>query len=326
MISGMMRRVRVGGGLLLASVAATVWAYGVTVLEPLNEPGSPWHDESVGNNAYWAREIRWCAILAAVAALIVVVDGNRRRSAYLGAGAVAWLGVDLLVDRANLHAGALWPTALIAVVGVTVVAVTLAVIRPSGDGGRRALTTAMVLCAATAPATAIIQSPTDGEPALVPSRLTVAALLCAASLLCAFAAAPALSWVRVGAGTALGAGVWAVLAAGHGSLTVSWLAGSCLIAGTWLAGRDWRGLTTAAVGVLGTVIAYPLLVMLVAFVSWQAGKPFTALAGNPPVNGADTDLILTLVGILTGAAFTAFPPLAHRLEARPPALDPQAGI
>ena len=310
MIPGMMRRVRVGGGLFVASAAAVVWAYGMTVLEPLTEPGSPWHDESVGNNTYWAREIRWGAILAAVAALIVVVDGNRRRSAYLGGGAVAWLGVDLLVDRVDLHAGALWPTALTAVA-----AVTLAAVRPSGDGGRRALTTAMVLCAATAPAAAIIQSPTDGESALVSARLTVAALLGVTALLCAFAAAPALSWARVGAGTALGTGVWAALVAGHGSLTVSWLAGSCLIAGTWLAGREWRGVTTAAVGVLGTVVAYPLLGMMVVFVSWQAGKPFTALAGNPPVNGADTDLILILVGVLTGAGFTAFPPLARRLEA-----------
>jgi hypothetical protein len=160
----------------------------------------------------------------------------------------------------------------------------------------------------------------------VPARLTVAALLCVAALLGAFAATPALSWARVGAGTALGAGVWAALAAGHGSLTVSWLAGSCLIAGTWLVGREWRGLTTAAVGVLGTVIAYPLLVMMIAFVSWQAGTPFTALAGNPPINAADTDLILTLVGVLTGAAFTAFPLLARRLEAQQPALDREAGI
>jgi hypothetical protein len=316
MIPGMVRRVRVGGGLLLASAAAVVWAYGMTVLEPLNEPGSPWHDESVGNNTYWAREIRWCAILAAVAALIVVVDGNRRRSAYLGAGAVAWLGVDLLADRTNLHAGAFWPTALIAVV-----AVTLAAVRPSGDGGRRALTTAMVLCAATAPVTAVIESPTDGEPALVPSRLIAAALLCAAAVLCAFAAAPVLSWVRVGAGTVLGAGAWAVLAAGHGSLIVSWLAGSSLIAGTWLVGREWRGLAIAATGVLGTVIAYPLLVMMIGFAGWQSGRPFTALAGNPPINSADTDLVLTMIVILAGAVFTAFPPLARRLQARQPALD-----
>ncbi|MDT5031461.1 MAG: hypothetical protein QOC94_1632, partial [Actinoplanes sp.] len=60
------------GGLGVAWAAAALWAYGMTVLQPLNEAGSPYFDGSLGNNTYWAREVRWAAILAGVAALIVV--------------------------------------------------------------------------------------------------------------------------------------------------------------------------------------------------------------------------------------------------------------
>ncbi|GAA0496292.1 hypothetical protein Ade02nite_17390 [Paractinoplanes deccanensis] len=48
---------------LPAAASAAAWALGVTVFQPLSEPSGP---GALGeNNTYWARELRWAALLAA---------------------------------------------------------------------------------------------------------------------------------------------------------------------------------------------------------------------------------------------------------------------
>jgi hypothetical protein len=289
------------GGLGVAWAAAALWAYGMTVLQPLNEAGSPYFDGSLGNNTYWAREVRWAAILAGVAALIVVT----RRPLRIGVLAGVWLAADLVLDRIGVHSGALWPAALIAVAVVSAASVL-----PAADQHRRAVTTVMALCAATAPVLATIESPTNAEPQLAPSRAAAVTVLVLAALVAAWAAAPALTVLRVACGVLLGAGV--VLAT-QGWSSASWLAGCAFLAGLWLLCRSWAGWNTAAVGLLLTLVAYPVLFYTALYLDWAAGTPFTALAGNPAINAADEDSLRVLAGLLIGAAFSVFPLLFSRV-------------
>jgi hypothetical protein len=334
-IRDMTGQVRVGGGVVLAWAGAVLWAYGMTVLQPLTEDGEN------GNNMYWPRDIRWAAMLAGIAGLLVVAAGARRRTLAIGAGAAVWLTADILGDRAELSAGALLPTSLIAVIAVTLAAAAL-LWSPGDQPSRRPLTTVMVMCAGAVPAAAVISSPTDSEPQLGPARWAAIAVLTVATVVtaltawgqqregwgqppenvvpgwhsgptqqgwgAAWAARPPISG-RSGAATLLAATTIAGFGTHPGFGLRTWLLGSTLIAGAWLLSRRWVSWTTTLTGFAGTLVALPILMVLVFFLSWQAGAPLTALAGNPAVNPADEDTLLVLVGMLTGLTFAAFPPM-----------------
>jgi hypothetical protein len=95
---------------------AALWAYGIAVLQPLCEPGSPFW-EYAENNSYWARDVRWAAILAVSAVLASVV-----RSPAAAAIGVTWLGADLALDRIDPGRPALVPALLAAGLVVTALA------------------------------------------------------------------------------------------------------------------------------------------------------------------------------------------------------------
>ncbi|MEU7399577.1 hypothetical protein, partial [Streptomyces albogriseolus] len=65
-------------GLLLSAAAVVLWAYGVTVLQPLTEPIGPWSERLPGNNAYWARDLRFMAIMAVALGLVLAGRGHLR--------------------------------------------------------------------------------------------------------------------------------------------------------------------------------------------------------------------------------------------------------
>ncbi|HEY2672647.1 MAG TPA: hypothetical protein VGJ07_20020, partial [Rugosimonospora sp.] len=84
-------------------------------------------------------------------------------------------------------------------------------------------------------------------------------------------------------------------------------------------GRRCNGWFGCAMLAALTLIGYPK-VLLVAHVSTSYVVPVaalaTALAGNPPVNGADTDSLLSLTGLIAGLVLGGALLLAAQLDAQ----------
>ena len=263
------------------ALAATVlWAYGLTSLVP---------NEYAENNTYWMRDMRWAAIVAAVGLLIAA-----SRSRWAALAAPAWIAADIVLDRLNVTA--FIPTAVIAGALVTLLFVFI----PGRPSERRLLTVAAAVCAATAPLLALLESPTDTEAALAPTRLAAAALLTVAALACALTAAPSLNRWRFGGAVFVAAvpvTLWAIRPNGlAGALTPAVV----LLAGVWLLSRPWPGWASAAAHFAGILVGYPTLAFMIFFSALELGRPFTALAGNPEVNPADSDISYCLIGVMVG--------------------------
>lgn len=291
-------------GLSGAGAGVVVWASNLTLVQGLTEPAEPWHDEWASNNTYWARDLRWMALVAVVAGLVLALRGDRRRSAGAGLAVLGLIGVDLVLDRLDLagRPGAGWLSA--AACALILVAWLFA--RRGAAPDRVPLILAASVAAATAPLAAGIESPTDTEPALTPLALVTGCLLVAVAVACAVAAAPDRSPARLAAAGALavvGGGAVAlqrIAEPGQPGLLLL-LLGGFLLAGVAAVICPWRRGTTTASAVL--VVGYPVLLLLTIMVTGfmvPVASVFTAAAGNPPVNAADTDLLLTLVGVLPG--------------------------
>ena len=152
------------------------------------------------------------------------------------------------------------------------------------------------MCAATAPIVAMVESPTDTEAALVPARLGLAA--------------------AVGA---VAAGGVAVFAASSGELLPGALLGGGLIAAVWAMTGPWPG-WPRLLRVLGAVlVGSPLLVAVTAFaqIVFPVAALFTALAGSPAVNSADSDVLYVAVGIVPGLVFALAAAVGRRLDPVP---------
>jgi hypothetical protein len=287
-------------GVLCAWGGALLWAIGLAVLQPRYESSG----ELVGNNAYWMRDARWMAVVAAVAALVLVFRGDRLRTRLSLLGGVAWLAADIWLDRLAIVTGALLSGAVFA--GT----------RKEAGTGRHALLVAASVAAALAPLAGGLESPTDTEPSLTPSALTAGVLLAVVAGACALAGVPASTVVRfrVAVATAVVgvAGVTAMRAMPlENRLLVGVLLGAALLSG--VAVTAWprpagRGLLGYAVLAAGTLLGYPVLLMSTVMATGfivPVAAPLTALAGSPAVNGADEDLLFTLVGVLPGLVFGA---------------------
>jgi hypothetical protein len=290
----MRSRFVVGGGLVAAASGALLWGYAVTALAA--PPGL-----DAENNTYWSRDLRWSAALAVFAILVALARGERRLTAYLGGGLAAWLAADLVVDRLDLsHPFLPAAGAVVAVVGAGIV-----VHRTAGrEVGRRALLTVAAVCAASAPVVAFLESPTDSEPQLAPTRFAVALLLAGAALAGALVAAPDRSAARIAVAVAALAGMGVFFVAG--TVAVALASGGALLVAVWALSRPWPGWPPVLGVGVATLLGYPVLVMTFLYLGivFPLGSPLTALAGNAPVNSADTDMLYTLVGALTGLVFT----------------------
>lgn len=316
------------GGLVIAAVAAVLWAVNMTVLQPLTEPGAPWSQISPGNNTYWARDLRFATIVAVVVGLVVAGRGDRRWSRPAVLLGAAWVAADLAVDRADPTDVA--ATVLLAVAGcVALAALATVLVRrhrgtPVAAPRRRVLATAACVAGVLAAVVATIESPTDREPELNPAAFATGALLVVAAVVAALAAAPA--QVRVRSWLALGLSAVGVLGVGwvravepvqrtlpQVAVGAVLIVGLSLLAWDWPDGRpDWgRHLLAAIAGLVGPM-GMVLVAGLVTLVL-RVGAPFTALAGNPAINAADSDLLYSLAGLLAGLGMSL-------LLARPPAL------
>ena len=147
-------------GLGVTASAAIAWVFGMVVWEPVSEPARPWTIAVTGeNNTYWARDLRWALIMAAVTGVIVAVGGSGRRSRMAVAGGVVWLFVDALCVRLA-HGNAVAPIGIAVVFFLGAVWLTL---RPGTRAARGWLVIAAYVCAVLVPVAAGMESPGDSE-------------------------------------------------------------------------------------------------------------------------------------------------------------------
>jgi hypothetical protein len=303
---------------------AVIWAINLTTLQPGTELAKPWHDTAVGTDTYWARDLRWMAMVAVLVALLVAARGRPVRSAVAVLGAIAWLRLDLYLDRidvAGRTATVRLAVGACAVITVAVVALGWRV--RDVRGGSWILLLAAMVAAATAPIAGSQGSPTDTEPALNAAALAVGALLAAVAIGAALAAAPTMpaARMRIALGLAVVAGVALVglrLLAPDDRL-IPWIAlAIILVTGVGVLRRDWpeerADWAWYVPMALFSAIGYPVLYIVTTLSSISLGDAATALAGNPPVNGADFDTLSSVAGVLTGLLFGAAYLIARRIR------------
>ncbi|MBB4745056.1 hypothetical protein BJY16_008515 [Actinoplanes octamycinicus] len=294
----------------LAAAGAAAWAVGVTVLQPLSEPAHL-QDATGENNTYWARELRWGALFAVILVLLVWARGDRRATRAVLLGGLLWLVADIQLDRIDPTSGTVM---LAAVTAVAALGACAAVgMLPSVPRHRVLLTVALIAAVMSALATET-ESPTDVERALNLGSAAVGSLLAMVAVAAATRAAGAVSPFRGAValvlGALAGAGPWLIRLRHPQPDDVRFqenllLLVLLLVAVVVLAGprprhrRDWLRLPASAA--LAVVVVPAVLVpLLFACIALPIAALFTALAGNPPVNGADTDLIAVLIAIPTG--------------------------
>jgi hypothetical protein len=296
-----------------ALAAAVLWGLDLALWQPLAERPRDLASTFAENNTYWARDLRFCAAVAIGLAVALAGRGGGRSRWVAPAAAAGWIGVDLAVDRAGVDGGT--AAVVLAVAGgIAALAVTAIALRGAADGEprRRPLVVGASIAAALAPLAAGIESPTDTEAALTPAAATLGVVLTVLALALAWTAAPDRSRGRflvVGV-VATGAAVMLVLSrvlAPGTRLTPMMLLGALLLAGVALLTGDlpraplpWLQQLPK---LLVLLVLYPALVLFTLLFTVYAvpvASWFTALSGSVAVNGADSDTLYALVGILAG--------------------------
>lgn len=299
-------RLRAAAGLLFAAAAAVLWAVGLTVLQPHSEPAS----------IYWARDVRFAAIVAVVTGFILSVGGRRLLAWCALGGGIVWAGVDVLLDRLDVAgpAAMVW----VATSACAVLVVARVVVRRWSpiDGGpdRLGLTVAAVVASSIVLTCSIVGTPDNDGHGLMAASVILGGLLTLIVLGSALSAAP-----TVGRGQIVGACAAGVVAAagltivGLGPGTVDSIApllllpGLVLLIAVWFLVRDpdydlsarWEKAAMVAGLAIGVPVVLLLVLMWTTFVV-NIAEPITALAGGP-VNTADSETLLTPGGLLVGA-------------------------
>ncbi|MBG0569197.1 hypothetical protein [Actinoplanes aureus] len=302
----------VAGRLVLlgsAAASAVAWALGVTVLQPLSEPTGP--DAFAEDNTYWARELRWGALIALLLVLILLARGGRWTTWGVLVSGCAWLAVDVGLDRIDYNSDSTKlgiGAAAAALICCAVVMVVPAVPRPNA-----LLAVAMVAAVASGMATAT-ESPTDVEPALNTGSAAVGSLLALVAVAAAVQTAGPVD--RPGVRTTVAVGILA--------LATPWL-----LRHVWPQPSGARLLVTFAFAVLLVVVvvalaktrpgprqdrysygvvaaiavvALPMMLWPLALLALvvQIGRPFTELAANTPIHSADADAVMIVLTIPMG--------------------------
>ncbi|MFC7548108.1 hypothetical protein [Plantactinospora sp. GCM10030261] len=299
-------------GAAAAVLAAAFWAVGLTELQALTEPLGPWSERLASNNTYWARDLRFMAIVAALAGVVLGTGGDRRVATLAAPAATVWVVVDLVLDRLDVDGTATTVGLASGAALVMLAAIGTAHRWPAGSTPAVLIVVAAVT-AATAPVAMAIESPTYTEPELTPAAVAVAGLLAVLAIGCAVAAAPERRRIRWAAAGLLTGAAAAGIALGRTQPPGGRLLGMLLLAIVLLVGvlvltrpaadgrPDLRRLALLGVASLG----YPILlhVLVIAMAVTSAGAGFTRLAGNPAINAADSDVLLSLAGVGTGLVY-----------------------
>ncbi|BCJ74551.1 hypothetical protein CS0771_40950 [Catellatospora sp. IY07-71] len=310
---------RTACGWLSGLVAAVVWAVASARYMPIVQPTGSWlgddgvtYPQLASNNTYWPRDVRHLAVLLALAGVLLIAGLGRRALVTGSVAAGGWLAADLLVDRLDLS-GTVTVVLLAAAATVYFGATSLTAKRLSGgqDGGPlvrhvAAGTAAMLALASLLPVTPWIEHLSDAqlriEIELMALKLGFATLfaVAAAGLLprpvrnvrltlgvTAVAVAAALAWICL-TGSAMGPDFTQIMPVAFVAVVVA--AAAPRINGTApLLGLIFLGVFGAFASLAVLYLAGMLL-----------GGALTGLAGNPPVNGADSDLATPLAAVVIG--------------------------
>ena len=308
-------------GLLLAVASVLWWAVDMAVLQPLTEPAGPWSEVLPEDNTYWARDLRFTALIGIVLGLVLAAGGQRvptRLAALLGVG---WLLADLAVDRSDLEGWA--HVAPLAIAGCAVLAGTVLLLRRwhGDDVDEVAARRTLLVCACVAAVLAVfgagVESPTDREPQLTWAGLTTGVLMLALTLSCALAAAGSATrarrWLTAGLALAGLAGLTATrLLPPDPRVLPMWATAVLLLTGITLLAWDhvdgrprWGRHVLAAVSI---AVGLPVLVIIMVTVTNAVpiGPVLTALSGNISISDADSDVLISLVGLVAGLVIGVF--------------------
>jgi hypothetical protein len=315
-------------------VGAVIWAVSLAIYQPFMQPDGFWTDPATGeaypeigsNNTYWPRDIRQIAILLAFVGVVLICRANPRGILAAAVGAAGWTGVDLALDRFDVSGGstAVWLTAGGAA-GFAAIAFAARKVSTGEPGSEFAGHLLATLAAVLAAVTVLITTPWD-EPVTDPDNVQVenALSLFKAGLVLMFAVAAfallplartRLVWMAPFAGLAALAAWPATATYGvPGLLGLLFLPAGAATAVA--AARPVSPLRLLGV-VVGCAFALIPTYLLLYVIGSSVGGAMTSLAGNPPINSADTDLSLSFGALMLGLLFAA---ISHVLTR--PALSP----
>ena len=305
--------------LAVASVSALWWSICLTLVQTSTEPAKPWTDAWVGNNSYWNRDVRFAMITFAVLAFIWAVRGDLRLTGCAVLAGLLWVAADVLLDRVDLNGVLAAVATSLASLGA-VAGVWFGVVRRAYPlaARRGVLIVSAAVAACLGALMAQIESPSDAEAILPWCALLAGFLGTAVTLGCLSAFGSrytrTVSTVVVGALAALVVIVIRLMPMAvdddlNAKALYLAIALVCLLLST-TAVRAWdaTGAGRWAVAVVGCVLAFiPMLFCLlyVGFATGFIGRWLTSLAANPPVSGADTDLLISMLAILAGLGMGA---------------------
>ncbi|WP_344124985.1 hypothetical protein [Luedemannella flava] len=301
-----------------------IWAIALAVHQPLMQPDPVMvdpttHETYVGvasNNTYWPRDIRQFAILLALVGVIVICRAKPRGIAVGAAAALLWFGADLWLDRVDVagKTTATW-LAIAAATGFAAIATAAARMpkdQPASAGWRQVIAgSAAGLAAAVMVVTTPWEEPVvDPDKVAVENTLTLFQVVLAVMFMATAAGVVAELFARDRAWVAAGLAAVAVVTALVGSLNGLVLVGlvAAPLAVPVAVGAPPRRLVGAAIACL--VAVFPVVVAGAFFVGAPIGGAMTWLAGNPPVNGADTDLPIAVAGLVVTAVLAV---IAHQV-------------
>ena len=313
-----MRAFNVVVGIVAAVAGSVIWAISLAVYQQIMEPTGfrIYPDGSQGpklaeNGTYWPREARELGILLALVGVILI--GNARRRAFVATAVlgVAWLGTDLYLDRVDIDGrpAATW----LAVAGTAAVVVISLITMlvpwgrtPTPLGRHLAGGTAAVI-AAIGPGLIVYSKHPKITNAIVAMdiALVVGFVIAALALLLPLTTTTFARWfVVIAAALALPALTVGIDGIRNAS-PVPYVGPLLLLMAIAAAlGQITRILVVGLVGAGVGAVAVPGILIVLLGINWF-GRVLTDLAGNPPVNAADTDVTIGLPLLIAGVAITA---------------------
>jgi hypothetical protein len=244
--------------------------------------------------------------------VILICRANPRGILAGAIGAAAWIGVDLALDRAGVSGGstALW----LAAGGVAGFAAIASAARrfATDDPGSEVTGHFLAAVAAVLAATTVLITTPWEEPVTDPDNVRVedALTLLKVGLVLMFAVvalallpltAARLVWMAPFAGLAALAAWPATATYGLPGLLGLLFLPACAATAV-AAARAVSPLRLLVVAVACAVALIPVYLLLY-FIGSAVGGAMTSLAGNPPINSADTDLSMSFAALTLGLLF-----------------------
>lgn len=289
----------------LSGVAALHWVIALTWLQPLTEPGRPWHDWVAGNNSYWVRELRWAMIVLILVGFVWASRGDLKRTGYGAVAAVAWIGADVWFDRLNVTG---MPTTIaLSIVAVAVVVVAHRFAAGASRPRPKVLAVTAIATATLAGHLTLVESPFKDElfvtlvGAVVAGVLAIViALGCASSVRRHHrrGAVPLFTVAYLVLAVAV-----VFLASGTAELLGSMLVATAaqLVVVRLVSTTPFTVIGCVAAGiVVGAFNLALTLFFAITGMFLELGPLFTTWAGNPPINGADSDILYTAIAVVAG--------------------------